>query len=181
MGDNMKTIIKKIIEKKSLAAIYTNKKDSEKFTVAIVLYSDGEFIFCKCYDDSGDFDGYEIKRIDDIFLIELQGEYLEALSIKNDTEFFEYEKYKDCIELLRDIVVCNNYCISVELINSGKLDVRGGILSIESDYISCQTYRNDGQKDAISFFLLRDISCMTIHSQEDIEMEKIIADIEIHM
>ena len=167
----MKKIIEKVCAESSLAAIYTNQNDSTKFAVAKIVHYDDEFVFFKSFDEQGCFDGFEIKRIEDIFLIEVAGKYLEELAVEDGMLEFKIEKQQTCMENLYSIVKDNNFCISAELANSGNFDVRGTVISIKNDCISCQTYCDDGGKDAIAFFMICDISCLTIHSQEDVEME----------
>ncbi|WP_347924809.1 hypothetical protein [Pontimicrobium sp. SW4] len=83
-------LLKKIFsdskKQKTFISIYSNEEDTDVFSIGIICNFDDDFVLIKKVSPEGNFDGFSILLIEDIYSIEYGDKYLKKmqLSIKED-------------------------------------------------------------------------------------------------
>lgn len=173
----MSQLIRKMLataeKRKELLGIYTNYQDSTKFAAGYILASDDQFVLLGHIDPKGNYDGYIVKKIESIYLVEQGGKYLQTIGklFKSKEQRADWgikrKKGKlDILLMLFNYAKENQLIISLELVDSGNEDVMGYIVDIEDNSIVCQTVDDYGGKGAIAYFDVRNITHVVCDSEE---------------
>lgn len=133
----LNTYFEKIKEGK-LIAVYSDKNDTEKFAAGFFIGKDDENIVLAHISPYGKYDGYLIKRIEDVFSVEYDNDYcnkLESLYRLQNQAHATINLGDNAILAIIEWAYENKKIVSLELCDSGYTDIQGYINSIDSDSI----------------------------------------------
>lgn len=97
MGKNiLKNILNKSKEDQSFISVYSNKDNTDLFSIGIVCDFDDDFLLIKKVNPEGYFDGFSIQLMQDVFSIEIDDSYLSKMKsfVKDDIMNLEKETQK---------------------------------------------------------------------------------------
>jgi len=124
----MINILKRVCKERILTAIYTDKNNYDRFSVGYVMELTKERFLMKHLTTRGEFDGYSVKNIDDVYRIEVDGMYLEK--IKTLCLYKEELDKSPEIDIKEDLLYSIiDYAIDNKLISVICLDEEAGDLS----------------------------------------------------
>lgn len=162
----MEELLNELLKNRSLIAIYTNKKDTESFIVCRIIAKDDQFVLCYLYDIDGTYDGIEIKRIADIYLIEAEGDYLNKIlaEITNvDIEIALPIEENLLFSFLRHAIISQKV-VAIELVNSGIFDIVCVCLDFSGGVLRVSTI-SEGTRDSIAYIRISEITKLTYDSK----------------
>ncbi len=136
----MKEQIKRIIKAKELCCIYSDKNDTCSFMLGYILTYSEDRIVIQSIDKNGLTDGFSLKMIDEIFLIETKTDYIEAINKKHpniiETADFLLCNTKSLTYNLLYYAMNNKSKISIQLHSSGYSDADGYVSNITEQSVS---------------------------------------------
>jgi hypothetical protein len=80
-NNHMWSVLKQSFEEGSIISVYSNKYEPEKSSVGFINYLSTEQFVMKHVTPEGINDGYIIRRVKDIFMVETSGEYEQRLKL----------------------------------------------------------------------------------------------------
>lgn len=170
-----KDILEKSRNEKEILSLYTNKEDTERFSVGYILELCEKYCIIALISPSGLYDGYRVIDINEIYKIEYGGDYEKKLKKLYD---IKKQSHKDIKLLENNLIISmlkfakeNEFIITIELLESGLNDVQGYVKNFTRWKI------NDlGQKDGLSEIDLDAITSIVCNSEDENTLE-ILAEI----
>lgn len=173
MNESVKRVLINAENKRELIGIYSDYEDSSKFAVGYILTCDEIFVLIGHVNPKGSYDGYVMKQIDNIYLIEKGGKYLSTVIklFKNQEQRANWDinlkGEKLAIPLMMlEYAKTKQLLISIKLIDSGNDDVKGYVIDIEENNIVCQTVNDYGEKGGLAYFSASNITHLVCDSEE---------------
>lgn len=170
-----RSLLKKIFseskEKNSFISVYTNKENTEIFSIGIVCDFDDDFILLKKVNLEGSFDGFSILLIEDVYLIEWNDAYLKKMQliIKNDIVGIEKEVQKLLLANLRfddfiKLCLIKNFFISINSIYD--IGFMGYVKNYDGENIVLNNIDSYNKNDGFSLFKISEIEKISLMSVE---------------
>ncbi|NLD58789.1 MAG: hypothetical protein GX647_03900 [Clostridiales bacterium] len=147
--------LKRIVEEGSLASLYSDSDDTEKFSVGRIKSISDRYVLIESFDEAGKYDGYALKQADDIFLLEKDTRYLKKIRCLMGGESrpaFPEEGADGLHSSLLGFARDNNLVVSVQMMKSGVVDACGFVRGIEEDCVEMELVNAYGESDGRSYF-----------------------------
>lgn len=169
----MKKIIAKLLQEGKLCSIFTD--NAEKFAVGYILAADGEFVLYGAVGPYGRDDGLCCLRIESIFKIETDTEYIKDMEL-----LFRYRGEvrrpkiagDDVLDAVLTEALHGKKLCTVELCGSGCDDVIGYLTEIAGEELGFAMLDEHGNSDGKTIFERGSISSIKFESEDE---EKIVA------
>ena len=165
-------VIKKYFNENAVVSIYNNFDDTSVFEVGYInTYNDSE-ILLSSINERGEYAGYILFHIDDIFRIEANGEYEEKIknlySLKNQ----KHEKFElvnaEIVYSVLDFAKENNLLVSFEFEN----DCRVGFVDKHKDNLcTINTISDFGKPDGIAVIDIDAVESIFVDSVFDQDLK----------
>lgn len=151
--------LNRAIDQKMLISLYTNKEDPEHFSAGVPVCFVEDWLVLKAVTPEGFYDGYILKKLDDVYKVEYNSKYEICLAKLvdfrgNHGESFDLKKSKT----LEDFLQNNANMISVFTSAGG--DFLGQVLKVHNDELEMRTYDfygEPGKYQKINFSELKSI------------------------
>lgn len=169
----MKDFIKNCKDANKLIAVYTNKDNTEKFSVGYILEQIEEGLLIASYDSNGLQDRIILLNLNDIFMIETDSLYLKKMyKLINNFKFINSEKFvfkrNNDFSLLYNLL---NQCFEEKKLITIKsifgFDVSGLITEQNDDVVIIQEISNYGEEDGLVCIKIEDIEKIGIDGQDE--------------
>lgn len=164
-------IIKSAQERKSIICLYTDKDDSGKFSAGYVYKTNEQFVLVEHINQFGLYDGYILKSIGDVFLVEESNKYVQKLYILSNKNGQKHNSIPiNDNDLLRSLLYYakeNKFVVSIQLVNSGFSDAQGFIKEIVGNSITISSITDFGEADGLAYFNLEDITHIICDSENE--------------
>ncbi len=152
-------IIQKCAAEKKIASFYFNKNDNTVHLTGFVHCFNDEEILIAHITPRGEYDGYILNRIEDIYRIEYNGYYEKKIGLlyslksqnhqllrKNDNEYI--------LDSLIDYAISCNKVVSLQLQND---KITGFVVSYANGVILMNTLDNNGISDGYSSISIEEV------------------------
>lgn len=173
----MLNILNKIYSTQKTVSIYTNGDETDKFNFGKVIALNDEQIAVQMISPNGEYDGVIVMNIEKVIRIETDGQY-------------ELKMQKLCSltkPLLPNVNLANenifesamlssikDHCIvSVELLDSGYIDIVGYVKKIENGQCEIKQVDEYGADDGFSCFSIDDVTQICFASEDERRIEKL--------
>ena len=173
-------ILDESIEKKLLISIYDNRSDNDKFSVGYAIARFNDSVLLHSVDKYGQYSGYELKPIEDIFKIGCVTEYNNNLGITySESQFLLHnEMMKTISEKESGISAIIEFCFQNKVLlnvyfSYGDI-ILGFIKEIDNDYFLIDSYFTDGGYEGAYLVQKSNISQIDFDSKNEKKIERLI-------
>lgn len=155
---------------KELICVYSDETDTESFAAGYVVGVSDDDIILYHLTPIGNYDGYLLLSINNIFLTEYNTKYSKKLNYISENlsnqnlHYFDDENLKSC---LLKYAYDNTLIVEVQLINSGLNDVVGKVNSFNKETVIIDKYTEYGEKDGQAVFNILDITRLSCDNEEE--------------
>ena len=166
----MKDLLKEMSETQKMCCIYKNANDMNHFLFGKVLAVNDEEIAIHMISPDGDDDGVNVFSIDEIFRIEVDGEYSKKMEFLLSSNLASYNitiENNDIMASYLSYAQANRLILSIELLDSGYDDITGFIEMIKDGMCVIKQVDEYGYDDGISYILLNDITKISFLSEDE--------------
>ena len=167
----MMDVLEKFRNNKQFVCVHADIENLNKFIYGKICWVDEEFFVVSMVSPDGEYDGFLIKKINDIIFIEHSLKYDNKMSILlRDKEYKERNLQivtNNILEWGLLFAKKNNFIVSVEFDHSGVNNVVGFVDSIKANICTMKQVDEYGIEDGESYFALSDISQICIDSSDE--------------
>lgn len=165
-----------MIKENKNVCIHTNMNNTSKFIYGRIICADNEFFATSTLSPDGDFDGVLIKKTDDIIYLEIDSQYDDKMSklfSSNPIVFTKKLEQGNIPCSMLSIALKMKQVVSLELINSGIIDIVGLVISIDNNICTIQQIDEYGFKNGMAYVDISDISQISYASQDEMRIAKL--------
>lgn len=175
----MKNILEKIKSQNKKVSMYGNNANTSSFMYGSIMSVSESQVLLYLISPSGDFDGFILKDIDDIYRLEIDDQYSEQMQRKIKSDLLPpypadliCDKPEDLTMRMLKYVNQEDKLVSIELLNSGIIDVIGFVLEINKGVCTIQQIDENGNKDGITYIHSQDITQISADSSDEVRLYK---------
>jgi hypothetical protein len=166
--------LQKYKDNQKLIEVYTDDRDTSKFSVGRVIYSDNDFFILFGVDQYGRFDGHLLMETEAIVRISEDSLYLNKMAslmryYNEKPEKLHIDQYP--VYSLLDHCKQANRIVSVDLLGSGIVDAKGYVEELDFDKCVIRQVSEFGKSDGSAMLLLNDITYITFGSKDEVMLE----------
>jgi len=155
---------KRFFIKNKITELY-HYEDITKFDVGKILTADDEWVLLEMYDNYGKFDGYMALRLEYVYKISYDTQYLETLEIDYiDGDNTDYSGIAAVFEDFINNVIVSGMISSISTINGDT--VIGIIKEIVDGYTVVNEITNNGKNDGTTIIAFEDITAIQVGNSE---------------
>ena len=164
----MKSILQQIKSAELICEIYTNRENTDSFSVGYVLSIDNDYAIFQLYDPDGLFDGFRVMTIESIYTLKTNTNYLYKLQKKMvEVELSKDFSYNDnlLINFLNHVQQTNELC-QISVCDSDYYDSVGFVKSIFEDKLFVNQINPKGKSDGEAYIMLPCVTSVDVCNQE---------------
>ena len=184
-GGGNKIMLLEILEKSEkenkIISIYNNKFETNKFSVGYIINYDKTYYIMARISPYGEYDGYELGMVNDIYKIEYDGKYENKIKklydYKNQSHNMLEKSGENLIYEFLNFVKDKELVISVELCDSNLCDAQGYVKKVSIDNIEIDLIDEYGYNDGITDIDLKTVTSIVCDSNDETIL-KILSKIE---
>lgn len=171
----MLDILKKVCKDGDLTAIYTNRNDYDSFSVGYILGVTEESFIIKHLSSRGEFDGYSVRKTDDVYRIETDGIYLKKIKLLS-----EQKRGNESLpsidtngEFLLNAIkyAIDNKFVATICIDESACDIVGYIKSMDNNHVRVLQITEYGENNGETVFPLQEILKLCINDLECMDLD----------
>lgn len=166
--------IQAAIRDQRLLCIYTNREDTSRFLCGTALRADEEQVLFACVSPQGEYDGFAVKDLDDIFMIGQDNRYTHKIEKLMRVHNPVWESVPDdgtVIQSLLRFAEKHGKIVSIQLLNSGFTDAVGFVKKADPETVVLQSVDEYGDPDGETVL---DTACITAVSCDDEEEQALM-------
>lgn len=170
----MKDLLERIKLQNKTVSLYGNTANTSSFIFGSVISVSESQVLLYLISPSGDFDGFLLESIDNIYRVEIDDQYSEKMHklVKSESLFSYPDKLlsntpADLTMRMLQYVNQEEKVVSIELLNSGIVDVTGLVQEISKDMCQIQQIDEFGNADGITYIYLQDITQISTDSSDE--------------
>ena len=166
--------ILKRLSNNMLVAMYLNRSDYDKFVVGNIISITEEWLLIKHLSPRGEFDGYSIRSVDDVYRVEIGGAYLER--IERLSKHNEINSTFPIPNLDGDILInlvnyaMYNECVSVISLDEDATDIVGLITNASNGMIRIKELTEFGHINGETMFPIKEILKICVNDIECMDL-----------
>ncbi|MFU0789869.1 MAG: EAL domain-containing protein [Virgibacillus proomii] len=167
------SILKRSTERGLVVSIYSNQYEPEKCSVGYVDTLSTEQFIMKHITPEGLSDGYIVRRLDDIFRVDFNGEYekridlLYTLQQQKHESLFEEQMRKDSNLFKETFISAKNKDLIVSICMDEGDDIVGFVKDITIEEVVISRISSEGLCDGESSFFLDDVNKLNCDTVEE--------------
>ena len=173
----MLKIFKELYTNQTLSCIYANCNDTSKFIFGKIIAIGKQQIAIQMITPDGDDDGISVIFLNNVNRVEINSQYVR----KMEKLYFPKTAPNYDLQINNDNVIMGvlifafkqNEIVSIELIDSGYNDIMGIIEEIDDIECKVQQYDEYGNKDGVVYFLISDISKVSVLTQSEKRVKRL--------
>lgn len=151
-----------------IISVFSDIEDTNKFSAGFLVDVTPEFVAIAHIAPTGLYDGYIVKKTDDIYAVKSGGAYE-----KNLERLYHLRKQShapvpcragDTRRSILEFAKENKLIVTIELLESGYDDIQGKIIDLEEDTVTIGEVDHSGNDDGISYISMSDISFIACDS-----------------
>lgn len=158
--------LKKAIKDCSVVSVFSNRCAPDKCSVGLIERVTDKQVLIKHITEYGMYDGYIIRRLEDVFRVDISGQYEKRLyrlyklhGQKHDNLLTN--RIGKQYDLFREALIAaqrEKYAVSINIDDTGEQDdITGWVRDISEEEASVSKITFDGDEDGESIFALSDI------------------------
>lgn len=156
---------------KKAVSLFCNRNDTEQHLTGFIGKVNDSEVLIYHITNCGYYDGYILKRIDDIFRIDYEGEYEKRIQMlyeyrnqaHREIDTFDDDNDQIFFSLL-DFAIENDYIVSLEFENNY---VSGIVNGYSDDVLYLSIVDDMGKEDGISIINIDDVLTVDVDSDEE--------------
>lgn len=161
-----------IMTSQVFAALYSNFNDTTSFVYGKIIAVNEHHLLIYMISPDGNFDGFLMKKVEDIFRIETGGQYFQKMSrlISEDATAHISDialRADDIPSSLLTASKAMQQVVAIEQMDSGINDVIGIVRDISDSCVAVSQIDEYGSADGISYIRASDISQISYMSQDE--------------
>lgn len=163
-------VLKKYQQQATLIAFYGDCDNTDTFSVGKILSVDDDFVLLGCVTPTGEYDGCCVYRTDHCILIEQDTQYLKKIETLCGLKHTKWEEMKigdHILDTTLQYAIDQNYCVSIELCDSGFYDVQGRVRSLSTEYMTVDCLTDFGLPNGMAHIPLAQITKVRINAVEE--------------
>ena len=171
----MKKALQRIEKGKELIAVYSLSEKQEYFEVGLLIEMDEDTIMLESYASDGDYDGYLVIHIDDIYRIEQGSKYLHAMNLLRSPQRKGSicELSGHCVDDILQHVKASNRILTINLLERDGNKLTGYAHEINDNLIVIRTLNEYGEPDGLTTIYKEDCSVLACESKDDKRLERL--------
>jgi hypothetical protein len=170
-NDDIRSCLGNLGKERDIVLLYTDKEQSQKFSAGIIMEIFDDAVIIGHYLPNGRYDGYIVKRIDDIYRIEDGSKYankIQVLSLINGAKHDPLTRInEDAFTTVLYYAYETKRVVTIELFDSGNNDVTGLIERINEGYCTISMLNEYGESDGVSTFAIKNISHLSCDGDDE--------------
>lgn len=173
MLDNIDAILKEEIKENRIVSIFSDYNNMEKCTVGFIGNFDDDFVLIKCVNTNGEEDGLAIRRVDNIFRIDIGGEYESKLQklyrLKGEKHNIYLDKNSDNVfNQILGYSISNNKVLEISIDENNEQELICGTVESINDngLIKIKKINFYGYDDGVTFIDVDDIVTLNCDSND---------------
>ena len=168
----MLNILNELYETGTFASFYTNFEKQDYFHFGKIIALNENNVALQLLDTDGQDDGVMIMDVNNIFRVELNGQYYNKMrklfSPEKIVDYdFKIEKGDDIIKSVLSHATLNKVIVSIELCESGYNNIVGFVLEINGNECKALLIDDYGEEDGYTYFSTDCISSMAYSRKEE--------------
>ena len=173
-------ILDESIEKKLLVSIFDDRSDTDSFGVGYVIARFNDAILLRSVDKYSQYDGYELRPIENIFKIGQATEYNNNLDITySESPFLLHNKMmteiadkENGISAIIEFCFQNKVLLNIDFSYGERIG--GFIKEIDDDYFLIDSFYNNGLLEGTFLVQKSDISHIDFDSKLEKKLERLV-------
>jgi hypothetical protein len=158
------------LKEKTLLSVYADKADTESFWVGEICGLSEQYFLGKRYDQYGQYDGFSVFSIDEIYQINISGRYNSKLGTLIDIRGEKIPTPEinggSLIDDLLEHAQKNSFLVTLQLFGSGFEDLMGFVEEKNSDSVIIRQINLYAEYEGTSTILIDSISEMECNTVE---------------
>lgn len=167
----------KIMNEDTLVSLYDNRNNISRFIFGKLLFVNEDFFIIQLFSSTGHLDGLLLKRIDEVFRIEINSSYHKKIMKLIELNNARTEKIDFCdskpIESFLEFAKYNNHVVSVEILGGDSFNLIGFIESNHDNICKIQQIDEYGYFDGLSVFNITDVTEISCNSSSEIVIKNL--------
>lgn len=171
----MYELLKKFIRSNTLIAVYSDRNNYESFAVGYVYRLCDDKVIILNVGVHGEFDGYSVYYVNDIYRIEKDSKYLEKIKkLKNwdISDVFGIDNEDDCFKAVLVTALKTSTIIVIDCCDSG-FEVRGYVKEVSDTIVRLMQITEYGEQDGETAIRVDDINRIMISDVECTEIDRL--------
>jgi len=161
-----------IMASQVFAALYSNFSDTTSFIYGKIIAVNEQHLLIYMISPDGNFDGFLMKKVDDIFRIETGGQYSRKMSrlISEDATTHSSDIILSTDDIPSSLLTASKtmqQVVAIEQMNSGINNVIGIVKNISGSCVAVSQIDEYGNADGVSYIQISDISQISYMSQDE--------------
>lgn len=174
---DFKLTLKRACEEHLVASVYPNADESDHFSAGFVECISNEHVLLQSISTAGLYDGYVLRRMDQIFRVNTDGEYenrlrllyeIQAQTHKPLTSQQSEENRNLLVEVLENSIA-HHLVVGIGLSN-GADDINGWVKEISDSHVTISNISYYGNPDGMTTILLSDIDLINCDTDDEIAL-----------
>ncbi len=170
-GENMLNILFNLCDTKSLASIYTDCNDTDKFHFGKVFAVSEKEIAIQMISPDGEEDGITVMDVEKVIRVEINGQYsakMEKLCAERTiSDYLIKFENNNILKSVLSYAISNKQIVSLELMDSGYNDIVGFAESVTDDEYCIHQIDEYGFEDGLSYISINDVTMIRLLSQDE--------------
>lgn len=167
----MLNILFNLCDTKSLASIYTDCNDTDKFHFGKVLAVSEKEIAIQMISPDGEEDGITVMDVEKVIRVEINGQYsakMEKLCAERTISDYPIKfENNNILKSVLSYAISNKQIVSLELMDSGYNDIVGFAESVTDDEYRIHQIDEYGFEDGLSYISINDVTMIRLLSQDE--------------
>lgn len=171
----MYKILKNLEGNRELTSIYTDVNNCDRFAVGYIMDVTETQALILNIGLHGEFDGYTVIKVDDIYRIETQSKYLKKINGLSDVNIDTVFEIKTTDDLLIDVLNKAIERKSIVVVGVGDIDnsIMGYVEKVEDNKVYIEQVNEYGESDGSSVILYNEIVRVVIEDVECCEIDRL--------
>lgn len=174
----MINLLKSICNRKIPSCIYTDYNNTDKFHFGYVLAVNEQNIAIHMISPDGDDDGIIVMDTEKVIRVDNENLYATKMEkLSSDKNFLSFDIRFEKNDILYSVLCYafqKKYVVTIELCNSGYNDITGLIENIEDKTVKIKLFDEYGSFDGYSHISVNDISLLSLLSQDEKRLTRLI-------
>lgn len=167
-------VLKRAKEDGHILSIYTDKENTEKFSAGYIQQISEDLVLISHVTPYGLYDGYMIRRIEDIYRLECHGKYEKKLETLYNIQNQNHKKIPHgCGTIFEDLFkfsLDNHLVINIQLHYSELEDIQGYVDEFFEDSLIVRQLDDEGNDDGETVISISDITLLTCDSDREMAL-----------
>lgn len=164
----------KALSEFSIVSVYTDRSEPDHFAAGFVAAVSDDYVILKHVTPTGRYDGYALRRMEDVFRLDSGGEYEKALAAlyrfhgDSHSELESLQNGEDLFEATLLAARVKGWPVSVYLSRDGDWEcVSGMVFGTDGETVVIHAFRPNGKADGESMIAIGEITSINMDCEED--------------